>query len=169
MRAVVIIDFEAFSDDLKHRIARFREKLPSNVPVIWTITMDAPDIELPRAEHGFYEGRDRIFIKPDIDASFDTAVDQNGVALMDYLPTSGITTAYTGGSTYYGCVLGGANSMKSLGITPILMRDLTDFHELDEEDHDEAREHFTKSNHKVIDSSEALASLLPPSPRDPAP
>lgn len=164
MKAVFIIDFELFSDPLKADIALFRQKIPPHIPVIWTITSE--EATKPGRYDGFYQERDRIFTKPDTDATFKTAVDQNGTKLMDYLRHSQITEGYACGATYYGCVMGGAESLRSAGITPAIMRDLTDFDELEAYDHEEAAEDFAKANIKITDSGRVLAALAAPaSPR----
>ena len=164
MKAVFIIDFELFSDALKAEIALFRQRIPPHIPVIWTITSE--DSPKPGQKDGFYPDKDRIFTKPDIEASFDTAVDENGIKLMSYLRQSQITEGYACGATYYGCVFGGAQSLRSVGITPAIMRDLTDYDELEEYDPEEAREDFTKGSIPVTDSGRVLAALaVPASPR----
>lgn len=160
MKAVFIIDFDLFDDRLIREIALFRRQIPPHVPVIWTITSE--DSQKPGEEHGFYQGRDRIFVKPDTEASFDTAVDQNGTELMSYLRQSRITEGYVCGATYYGCILGGAQSLQSIGMTPAIMRDLTDFADLEKYEHEEAAEDFAKSKVAVTDSRQALSALAAP-------
>ncbi len=157
MKAVFIIDFELFDDRLKQEIALFRRQIPAHVPVIWTIASE--ESTKPGQEDGFYPERDRIFIKPDTDAYFDTAVDKDGTKLMSYLRQSQITEGYACGATYYGCVMGGATSLRSVGIVPAIMRDLTDFGDLEDYEHEEAAQDFARSNIPVTDSRQVLTAL----------
>lgn len=164
MKAVFIIDFELFDDRLKRDIALFRRLIPPHIPVIWTITSE--ESKKPEEKDGFYQGRDLIFTKPDTDASLDTAADHNGMLLMDHLRRTQITEGYVGGATYYGCILEGAKSLRSISIAPSLMRDLTDFRDLEEYEHEEAASDFAKAGIPVTDSRQVLAILTaPPFPK----
>jgi len=157
MRALFIIDAESFSPVLKNKVAAFRRQLPPTVPVFWTVT--GHEEPKPTLEDGFQAGRDRLFIKRDIDSSLETSIDENGVYLLDYLRTTGITEGYVTGATHYGCVMGAGLSLREINIAPVIIQDVTDFNELTPEDHREAEQDWKNAAVPTITSTQALSLL----------
>lgn len=166
MRGIVLIDFESFSGGLKASIGDFRGNLPEQTRVFWTITRD-DNQSLPAAKDGFIKDRDRIFIKPEIDSGLKTAYDQANAPIIPALQAAGITEAFVGGATHYGCVLGAALHMQEAGINVSIMRGLTDYDELLPEDHAEGMPSLRKANIPLISQEDALRLLTGPNNRAP--
>ena len=154
MHHLLFIDVDLYSDTLKEQVLRFRSLVP-HIPTIWTSTVEFPSDFL---QNFAALPHDPIFTKPDTDASLN-AYSSEGEHLLDYLKKQNITLASVGGATFYGCLLGGIQDLRSLNIYTQCMIDLTDYNELARSDYLEGHTDWNKNNIHCTTSIQVLHQI----------
>ncbi len=136
MNTLFVIDIECFSPQQVEDIKAFRQANP-DLRTIWTVT--GPDLPYGFPSRFGIQDGDEVFHKPDVESILDNAVNKEGEYMVDHIDDIDISRTYVVGSTFYGCVLGAVRGLREHGLNPSVITELTDYEELLESDHEEAK------------------------------